>query len=661
MEAVMKKINFILLLVLLSQIIFAQNFENCEIYLWDNDNGHEFENPGFTGQFIGYEYNMVKSFEDLGFTESDSNYGQGIVFPSNPNELAAIFIVCGDRDTLENIFSIGDIDQLSAYMDGGGCLYIEGNNIADYLEIKYQDFLLNYFNIAVTSSGLGHSGYDTIRVDTTFNFFRSYSLVYPSGTAPDLGIDVFEAANALDSFYHSVLVFDPESKMYLSTAAAYTPPLPKNKEPQWKSYLSTVDFSAFAAPHVEGQIADTIENLLIRTVYLRDILRLFTIGKVLIVNHTPNEFENNVSDAMDLTKFDYDKIWISPGIQGPNYRFYTKYSSILWYSTGCNIGENITTTDITNLSIYLNYGGSMLMSGEDICQEIGDSLAGFEHPFLSGYFAIDYISKAYHDNVHVPALGGFYAAMGNYNVNNEFSPDVIKPVPNPGLEPFPAFNFSTSLGKAPLQSAVTNDAFAFKTVFFTFAIEDPVNQTMLTDMLNITLADLFKLDTTFVPKTTTGIENINVSYTYTNTSITFTILITSNNDGNIDLIRNGINENSVKTSHKQSYYKLISEYKNGLYIIEYSENGNIVSTFNVSIPSSGNNEEKVYSKNGVLYIESRHDNAEVSIYDITGKHIDKLSVLNGKTVWNRYANIPAGIYFVKFENTTGNKYKIVKY
>ncbi len=658
----MKKNVFFILFILLSHIIFAQNFDNCKIYLWDNDNNHQFENPGFVGQFVGYEYSMIKSFEELGFSESESNFELGIGFPLNPNELSAIFVICGDRDTLDTMFSAADIEQLSAYMSGGGCLYIEGNNIADYLDIHYQDFLLQYFNIAVSSSGSGYSGYDTLKIDTTFSFFRSQSFIYPIGTVTDLDNDVFTAADTLDSFYHSILVYDdPESKMYLSTAAAYTPPLPKSKVPQWKSYLSTVDFGAFSSLHnTGGDLPDSTENLLIRTVYIRDILLLFTIGNVLIVNHTPNEFENNVSNAMDLTKFDYDKIWISPGIQGPNYNFYTKYSSIVWYSTGCSIGENITVTDIDNLEIYLNFGGSMLMSGEDICQEIGDSTVGFEHPFLSGYFSIDYISKAYHDNIHVPAIGGFYTTMGNYVINNEISQDVIKPVPNPGMKPFPAFNFSTSLGKAPLQSAITNDAFGFKTVFLTFAIEDPINQVMLKNMLNRTLFDLFELDTVFVPKTITGIENINVTYTCKNNSISFEVTVTSDRDGDITLIRNEVIEESVKTNCNQTYYKLISAYNSGLYVIEYRENGNIISTYNVNISSLGSNEEKVYTKNNLLYIESNENNAEVSIYDITGKYIDRLSIINGKAIWNKFAKIPAGIYFIKFENT-GNKYKIMKY
>ncbi len=656
----MKKFIIFLTLFIVTTMVFAYNFTDCNIYVWDNDNNLKLRNPDNPEYFIGFEYNFVKAFRDLGISEEDKNLTIGDKFPLNPEETSAIFIVCGTRPSSDEMFTTTDMQRLKIYLENGGCLYIEGNNVVDFFQKSGNAwFTRDYFNIRLLSAGDGYAGYDTVRTDTNFTFFRNYSLVYPEGTAPDWGIDEFGPAESSE-FYHSIMVYDDrKAKMYLSTAAAYTPPLPKQTaEPIWKAYMSSVDFGAYAAPHrKELQLADSTENQLIRDAHLSDILRLFSIGKVLLVNHTPNEGEERVHKAMDKLNIDYDKIWVKPGNKGPTYDYYLPYSAIVWYSTGCGIGQNITVEDMDNLAVYMDYGGSMLMSGEQICNEIGNPEQGSEHPFLAQYFKIDYVGT-HKEGVHLPEQTGFYKAMDKYIVNYVDDPDIVLPSELHIAKANAAFNYDGT--KAPAPSSVTSDALNHKSAFFAFAIEHPDDQRYLDEMLAITMTALFDIDTTFVPLST-SIKAINVSYNKTNTSVSFTISVTSNSDGEITLVRNGNNEKSVKTDYNQSYYKLTSAYNSGLYVIEYIENGSIVSTYNINISAAGSNEEKVYAMNNILYIESKYDNAEVSIYDITGKHIDKLSVQNGKTIWNKYTTIPAGIYFAKFINTTGNIHKILKY
>ncbi|MCK4523737.1 hypothetical protein KAU15_02320, partial [candidate division WOR-3 bacterium] len=362
----MKKFIIFLTLLIITTMIFAYDFVDCNIYLWDADGDLKLRNPDNPEYFIGYEYNFIKAFGHLGISEEDKNLTIGDKFPPSPEEISAMFLIFGHRSASDTILTTTDVERLKSYLEGGGCLYIEGNNAVDYFKQSGNEwFTRDYFNIELISPGDGYAYYDTIRTDTNFTFFRNYSLVYPSGTVPDWDLDVFGPAETSD-FYHSIMVYDAKQKMYLSTAAAYTPPLPKQTaEPVWKTYLSCVDFGAYAAPHrKELQLADSTENQIIRAAYLKDILRLFSIGKILLVNHTPDEGESNVPKAMSRLNIDFDMLYIKPGTRGPDYNYYLPYTALVWYSTGCKIGENLTPEDIDNLSVYMDYGGSMLMSGE---------------------------------------------------------------------------------------------------------------------------------------------------------------------------------------------------------------------------------------------------------------------------------------------------------
>ncbi len=124
------KIKIVIILVLfLPIIIFSQNFDNIKVYLWDNDYGATFYNPDNPTQLIGYEYNLLKSFNKLGFTQG-TNLFYGDTLPqrySLLNDYAAIFIVTGHHPIVSRnqMFTSSQIDSLSRYLDAGGCVYFE--------------------------------------------------------------------------------------------------------------------------------------------------------------------------------------------------------------------------------------------------------------------------------------------------------------------------------------------------------------------------------------------------------------------------------------------------------------------------------------------------------------------------------------------------------
>lgn len=163
------------------------------ILLYDGDKGRTFQNPDNTQQYIGYEYNFEKAFNYLGFI-TDSNLNKSTLLPTSIAgymQFATVFLVMGNGSP---DIKPADIALMKAYLDSGGCIFIEGNNVPYYLYQTDPTFMENYFNNSCTNDGgLGFSGIDTIVADTTDNldpFFRFYKFVYPANTKPDSSIDV---------------------------------------------------------------------------------------------------------------------------------------------------------------------------------------------------------------------------------------------------------------------------------------------------------------------------------------------------------------------------------------------------------------------------------------------------------------------------------------
>lgn len=653
----MKKIIVLLIILSVSIAVFAQHYEGMKVYIWDNDAGRQFQNPDNPEKFIGYEQNLINAFQNIGF---DKQIVVSTDFPANPEEFAAIFVVCGDRPAEGVMFKDEQLEKLRWYLETWhGCLYMEGNNIIeDMNKLGYgPEFLKVYFNILMTSPGEGYAGYDTIRTDTSCTIFRDYSIVYPAGTPVDYHIDEFGPSNPEDTSYHSVMVYDAKQKMYKSTAAAYTPPDEKKAAvgSKFKTYLSAVDFGAYAAPHRKyEQLPDSTENQLLREAYLRDIMRLFSIGKILIVNHSENPDRAQLIKSLDRTGIPYENVYVAEGTRGLSYAEYGNFLGVIWYSMN-NKSSTMLQYDIDQLSIYMDYGGAVMLSGPDILSEWGYPEQDSELYFFRYYFGVDYLGGKYTDDMEIAEPAGMYGSLKDFKLFEPAESDVMKQWRFAGTA-IPATYHYTSV-KAPALSGITYDRGLCSTGFFSYPVENIADDFVMDTFSMITAEEMFGMDMLFALHT--GINDINVSYALFDNAVEFTVNINDPDNGIIVLERNGKEELTITTSQSQGMYRLKSSNDNGLFVINYYENNFLVNSFSVSISGKAPMGEKVYMANNTMYIESQQSNTSVHIYDITGQFVDNIEI-NGKTVWKAYGTMPSGIYFVKFIDS-GNMHKVLKY
>ncbi|MGE3062617.1 MAG: hypothetical protein AB7T10_03190 [bacterium] len=578
----------ILLLVLIgAMLVGAQHYENVNILIWDDDKGATFRNPDNLELFIGYEANLKKSLYKLGFEDTlKKNLRVSTTLPSWKDlvDYAAVFVVCGPRLYTDEIMTPTDLSNLRGYLENGGCLYIEGNNVAHFLTVNDKYFLNMYFNNSMSyDGGTTYTGYDTIITDSNSNFCPPYVFVYPSGTNPDYSVDGMEPYQAIPApYYYSVLVpGEKQGKLYKSTATAYTPPA--TKAPHYfpgKTFMQTTAFGAYSYPVRKQVLPDSIENQLIRTAYLRDILRFFSIGRVLVVKDDGEIPGTEVAILKTLDKYiiDYDVISIKLKEYGPPYYYYTPYTTVLWYT-----GEDsytISPNDTTALGTYLTYGGKIIMSGDNIAEDLGIAGVnerGTEFPFLETYFAVDYISSKTDEPVFSADKSSpyFMDSLSKYiemKTKTSSCNDILRPFLR---DTFVDTAFYEGVVKAPAPVGIINNAVTHKAVFLGFAFEylypenlDGFLYTTFEEILNYDLAFLNTgttiKETKFAPaKQTvqTGIVNYADGY----------IFVSGITDAKvIDVMGREI------TTLKSGYTKLSSLCGNGIYFVVGRCNNEIV-------------------------------------------------------------------------------------
>lgn len=479
--------------LLLSAIVFtvtltmyAQNFDSIKIFLYDGDRGKTFANPDNTQQTIGYEYNYIKALGQLGFSESNGNLVVSNYLPSTESqymEYAAIFMIMGNGDPSK--VTITDIVKLTAYLEAGGCLLIEGNNVPSYLQSLDSTFIMTYFNNkCLSDGGTGYSGYDTLVSDTTDTsdpFYRLYKFVYPAGTAPDSSVDVIGPKfSFLKINYRSTINYSDQSKLYKSTGSAYTPPETKQFF-AGKTVMQSVAFGAFADPHsIPNSLPDSLDNQYARLSYLKDILAFFGIGRTLLVKDDMNALNTSdtISSALSNLGIEFTKISVGPGADGPSYSELMKYTYVIWYTGGADSTTTLKDNDTLNLSVYLTYGGNFILSGENIAQDIGvqgvntNILA--ENRFLSLRLRVDYISSDVDKNVYYANPDGFFyghsaaRTCSLYTLTPLSKVDYILPYLR-GTHVDTTYYFSTT--KANNCVGISHQGIMQRSIFFGFCIE----------------------------------------------------------------------------------------------------------------------------------------------------------------------------------------------
>ncbi|MDD3802807.1 MAG: hypothetical protein PHW02_00280 [bacterium] len=509
----MKRI-ILLALVLTSFFCYSQNFDSLKILLIDFDEGKTFANPD-NSQNIGYEYNFIKAFKALGFSE-DSNLVVKEKIPESFDlikDYAAIFFITGHRPYVGVDLTVANITNFESYLDSGGCLYIEGNNAPSGIYDKDSLFMFNYFNNSCTDNGgTGFSGIDTIVSDTTDTldpFFRFYKFVYPANTKPDSSVDVIgpKNPNLLKVNYRNLLQYDDQTKLYKSTSSSYTPPETKTFYFPGKTVMQSVAFSAFADPqNAQDALDDSLENQLIRAAYLRDILKYFGIGKTLLVKDDGEVAlsDKKIIESLDKLGVEFDEISVKTGGAGPNYKTLVKYANVIWY-TGEESTLSLLAADTFALSRYLDFGGDLLLSGENLAQGIGvpdtNTLLN-ENRFLSMKMRVDYIGNPFKapEGFNANVDGHFYANLGSRICSLETvttsKPDMLRPFLIGHVDS--AFYFYT-LTKGNNIVGIANEGILRKTIFCGFSIEN-LYQRDLDSVLEVSFVDYFDMNLDFEPR-----------------------------------------------------------------------------------------------------------------------------------------------------------------
>lgn len=155
-------------------------------------------------------------------------------------------------------------------------------------------------------------------------------------------------------------------------------------------------------------------------------------------------YETYILPALDASGFLYD-VWpvalrgmVSPELLAP-------YKGIVWF-TGDDVVNSVSRYEQETLRGYLNDGGRLFLTGQNIGMDIKNDYGSFFRDVLSAVFVEDASG-----DVDVNGLS-FYAGItatlaGGSGANNQSSPDVIAPYT---VTATPVFTYSSGVGAAGL-------------------------------------------------------------------------------------------------------------------------------------------------------------------------------------------------------------------
>lgn len=269
------------ILLVIYSALYAQYFGNVSVIVWDNDNNTRFMSDD--GILCDYEDNIINSLLQIGLCNNDIKLFEQSPDWNDMKDLSAVFIIMGNRE--ESMFTDSDIHNLGKYLDKGGCLYIEGNNVVEYLESNYPDFIHYYFNVTLHSSSQDYANCDTLEAVVS-EFANGRIFAYPKNSEADLGTDALMQYRNIDEYY-DVLRFDSDEKMYKSTAAAYS--MPQKSTMVFRTFIQTVAMSAMYSPSGISEESD-----ILRMEYMKDILRFYGISRTLYIveEETEGQLDN---------------------------------------------------------------------------------------------------------------------------------------------------------------------------------------------------------------------------------------------------------------------------------------------------------------------------------------------------------------------------------
>ncbi len=340
----------ILTLITLSTCIlmFALSFEGIKVSVWDNDGDLTFFSAP-DNKLIGYEPKIIEALNSIGINHDSGNLTVSSSMPDF-SKYSAVFIVCGHRHAEEILLNDKDVKAIRKYLEKGGCIYLEGNNIMEDLEKAYQEFQHDYFNVQLKSAGEAYSGIGYLETNTEGGITNDIDFSFPAWSEPDISVDELEPYRVCSPEEFSiVLTVTEQSKLYKSAASAYSPPEMKSKQ-AFRTYIQSTALSAMSSTN-----PDLIKTSELRNEYIRDILSFFGIGRVILID---DGFSNiyTINDELHRMNIETEIIEIDDSASnGPAYPELRKYKGAFWLSDEKT--DFLTENDIANLNEYEFYGG----------------------------------------------------------------------------------------------------------------------------------------------------------------------------------------------------------------------------------------------------------------------------------------------------------------
>lgn len=148
--------------------------------------------------------------------------------------------------------------------------------------------------------------------------------------------------------------------------------------------------------------------------------------KILLVDDDGGDaYETFYIQALQTLGYQYDSYAVPYGSDGPDTAGLSSYKIVIWF-TGDTYTNTLTSTDQVNLKSYLDEGGTLFITGQDIGYDIG--LTGFYHDYLHAAYVTDDANGTSYTGVN-EFNGSFIALPTLYGdgARNQISIDAIEP------------------------------------------------------------------------------------------------------------------------------------------------------------------------------------------------------------------------------------------
>ncbi len=159
-----------------------------------------------------------------------------------------------------------------------------------------------------------------------------------------------------------------------------------------------------------------------------------------------NEYEHYFTYLLDSLRAPHI-IWGKDTLSTPPADTLTEYPVTIWF-TGDARSEVLSAADVANLKSYLDGGGRLLLTGQDIAQDLADDA---DSTFLRDYLHVRYIPGdpiIAADGVPGDPIGNgqFVSLGGPGGASNQNSPDIIEPVDGAAEVCYTYYNSSDAAG-----------------------------------------------------------------------------------------------------------------------------------------------------------------------------------------------------------------------